>query len=158
MFKENDCSRTLNEKAQQWIEAIWFDWLMKEQIKQSRCRNLAIFSFCSESKLVVEMLLIIFFNYYLQMKKIWRKSGTTTLRPSLESRHLVSRCCVADTKLIASAWASRVEASARFGGLIFLSYDNAILNLYVHHSPGVVRLLVRPMILFCQLRAFSVPA
>ena len=69
MFKENDCSRTLNEKAQQWIEPIWFDWL-KQQIKQSRCWNFAIFSFGSESKLVAEILLMIFFNYHLQMKKI----------------------------------------------------------------------------------------
>ena len=75
MFEENDCSRTLNGKAQQWIKVIWFDWLMKQQIKQSGCRNFAIFPFGSESKWVAEILLIIFFNYNLQTKKIWRKSG-----------------------------------------------------------------------------------
>ena len=74
-----------------------------QTIKQSKCRNFAIFLSGSEWKLVAQILSIIFFNYSLQTKKIegnrerqpwdfpcqsqplWHSTQTTTNRNNRES-------------------------------------------------------------------------
>ena len=47
-----------------------------QAIKQSKCRNFAIFLSGSEWKLVAQILSIIFFNYNLQMKKKLKEIGS----------------------------------------------------------------------------------